>query len=179
VFKWLILLSILFAAAASADSVWTWTDENGVVHYSDRPVPGAREIELRGAQTIPIPQAETRTEAPGLARSDVQPYRTVQVISPSAEETLWNIGGNLTVQIATDPGLRGEHRVDVSLNGQRMNLESASTRVTVPEVWRGEHVLRALILDSEGRELQRSEPIVFYVQQTSIQNPNNPSGRRP
>ena len=47
--KWLILLSLLWSTAI-AEPAYTWVDENGQVHYSDRPVPGATEIELRGAQ---------------------------------------------------------------------------------------------------------------------------------
>ena len=39
----LVLLGLLATAVAAADT-WTWTDEEGVVHYSDRPQPGATRI---------------------------------------------------------------------------------------------------------------------------------------
>jgi hypothetical protein len=180
VLKWLILLSVLCASAAGAHTVWTWTDENGQVHYSDRPVPGARQVELRGAQAVVVAPAPTARAAPPAERepAESRPYRSVRVVSPAEQAVLWNIGGQLNVQIATDPALRADHRVDVSIDGERRNLNVASAQLVVPEVWRGEHVLQAVIVDAQGRELQRSDPVVFYVQQTSILNPHNPNVRR-
>jgi len=48
-YKWLILLSLL-STVASGQSAYTWVDENGQTHYSDRPVPGSFLIELETAQ---------------------------------------------------------------------------------------------------------------------------------
>ena len=48
--KWLILLSALSGTAASGAPAWTWIDANGTVHFSDRPEPGAAQVELAGAQ---------------------------------------------------------------------------------------------------------------------------------
>ena len=41
----LVLLGLLTTAAAAADT-WMWTDDEGVVHYSDRPYPGAERITI-------------------------------------------------------------------------------------------------------------------------------------
>lgn len=38
-----------FMVAAHADDIWKWTDAQGVVHYSDRPVPGAVLIKGKDA----------------------------------------------------------------------------------------------------------------------------------
>ena len=50
--KWLILLSALSGTAASAAPAWTWVDAEGTRHYSDRPVPGAEQVDLAGAQAF-------------------------------------------------------------------------------------------------------------------------------
>jgi hypothetical protein len=42
-------------------------------------------------------------------------------------------------------------------------------------VFRGAHTLTAAVVDGEGRELAASAPVQFFVQQTSVQNPNNPN----
>jgi hypothetical protein len=181
--KWLILLSVL-AASAGAAPVWTWVDANGQVHYSDRPEPGARQIDLPGSEpgssSAPAQQpsaVETPSAAPG---ATTQPqvavrYRTLDVQTPAQQETLWNIGGTLEVQIAIAPALQPGHRLDVYLDGARRNLDTTSTQFTVPDVFRGTHSLQAVVIDGTGREILRSQSVQFVVQQTSILNPSNPN----
>ncbi|HET8698633.1 MAG TPA: DUF4124 domain-containing protein [Gammaproteobacteria bacterium] len=176
--KWLILLLTLSMNAAGAASAWTWTDSNGIVHYSDTPVPGARQIELGSAQGFGPSQggsARRAAQAPAPASTEqsasAQPYRSVSVVSPTDQQTLWNLGGSLDVQIATDPSLRPGDRVDVLLDGQRRNLNSVSPQLTLAEVFRGVHTLVAVVIDASGREVARSSSTTFIVQQTSVANP--------
>ena len=44
----------------------------------------------------------------------------------------------------------------------------SGTAFQLQEVWRGMHNLQAEVLDETGQLMIRSEPIRFYVQQTSI-----------
>lgn len=182
--KWLILLSVLSMCAASAAPAWRWVDSNGVVHYSDRPQPGATQIELSGAQGF----GSTERDRPQAARTQPQPaqttasaaqqqqpapaYRSITIQSPTQQQTLWNTGGNLDVSLTVDPGLRSGHRVDLVLDGQRRNLDTTGTQIALTEVFRGAHTLEAIVVDTSGAEVVRSAPVTFMVQQTSIQNPN-------
>ncbi len=60
-----LLLATGLVAAAYADDVWKWTDPQGVVHYSDRPVPGAVLIkgndEANDASNPPADQKQLDT----------------------------------------------------------------------------------------------------------------------
>jgi hypothetical protein len=176
--KWLIVLSALSGTAASAAPAWTWTDANGTVHFSDRPVPGARQVELAGAQgfgtsTMRAPQAPSGDDEPAAAA-----YQAVEVVSPADQETLWNIGTVLPVQVRFQPALQAGHRYDLLLDGQRLNLNATSPRATVSEVFRGQHTVQVVVLDSAGTEMARSQPRTFFVQQTSVLNPNSRAGGR-
>jgi hypothetical protein len=169
--KWLILLSALSGTTAVAAPAWTWVDESGTVHFSDRPVPGARQVELAGAQGFGA-QAPGRT-----ARADGQAppaglYQAVEILSPADQETLWNIGATLPVQVRFQPTLQPGHRYDLVLDGQRRNVDTTAARVSLPDVFRGAHTLQVVIIDSAGTELMRSPPRTFFVQQTSVANPN-------
>ena len=172
--KWLILLSALSGTAASAAPAWTWVDAEGTRHYSDRPVPGAEQVELAGAQAIGSSGRTARaargtgdaTGAPGEA------YQAIEVVSPAEQETLWNIGTALPVQVRFQPALQTGHRYDLLLDGQRRNVNTSNARVTLPDVFRGEHSLQVVVIDSAGKELDRSPARVFFVQQTSTLNPN-------
>jgi hypothetical protein len=174
--KWLILLSALAATGASAAPAWTWVDENGTVHFSDRPVPGARQVEISGAQGFTT-QGPTRAPRVLMPReTSTAPYERVEIASPAEQETLWNIGAMLNVQTTFVPALQPGHRYDLVLDGQRRNLNTTSASVVLPEVFRGEHTLEVVVLDG-GREIMRSPPRTFYVQQTSALNPNSRTNR--
>lgn len=177
--KWLIFIVVLPLHSALAVPVWTWVDANGTVHYSDTPVPGAREIELSSAQgfSVPTPARTTRGDSQ-TEQSPAGNYQTLSVASPGPQETLWSIGSTLNVLVELAPALQPTHRLDLVLDGQRLQLNSNRLQFTVPNVFRGEHTLQAVVVDSAGEVLQSSPPVTFYVQQTSIQNPNSLPGRR-
>jgi hypothetical protein len=175
--KWLILLSALCGTTASAAPAWTWVDANGTVHFSDTPVPGARQIELTGAQAFgPRTQspsgARTAPRASGQADTGTSIYRNVDVVSPTEQETLHNIGAMLNVVVRSEPPLQPGHRYDVLFDGQRRNLNTSSPRFALPDVFRGTHTLQAVVIDAAGAEIGRSPTRTFHVQQTSVLNRN-------
>ena len=177
--KWLIVLLVVSTTPAGAGPAWTWTDSNGLVHYSDTPVPGAKRIELGSVQGFGAAQGGSgrraaQAEAPRSSTTNEQQsqtYSSVTIVSPTQQQTLWNTGGEVSVQVATEPSLRPGDRVDLVFDGQRRNLDSASTQLTLEDVFRGVHSVEAVVVSSSGRELARSAPTSFIVQQTSVANP--------
>jgi hypothetical protein len=51
--KVLFLAFGLLTAVAANGGVYTWTDDQGNVHYSDKPVAGAQTLDIRSAPTDP------------------------------------------------------------------------------------------------------------------------------
>ena len=177
--KWLIVLSALSGTAASAAPAWTWVDANGTVHYSDRPVPGARQVELAGAQGFGTQTARAAQAASGAERgTPAAAYQAVEVVSPADQETLWNIGTVLTVQVRFQPALQQGHRYDLLYDGQRRNLNTTNPRATLGDVFRGQHTLQVVVLDAAGTDVARSPARTFFVQQTSVLNPSSRAGGR-
>ena len=168
----LALLGLLAASAVVADT-YTWTDDEGVVHYSDRPVPGATRIHIaepnigrsppprRNAATAGASDPDTTTEPTEPIR-----YSSFEVTAPGAEETLWNIEGVLNVSLSLTPGLQPGHQVRVYFDGQPRMVRGASFQID--EVYRGVHNLQAEVLDETGKMLIRTKTNRFYVQQSGI-----------
>ena len=175
---WLVFASLLCVPAV-AQQAYTWTDENGQIHYSDRPFPGATAVDLRGAQSyspaVPAQRpAAPSAEPPPEEEEAVQAYTAFDVISPAQQETLWNIGTVLNVQVELQPGLQPGHHLGAYLDGQLIDVGATTTQFQLPEVYRGMHSLQAVVLDESGTEVLRSLAVSFMVQQTSILNPANP-----
>ena len=169
------LIPLALCSTLAAAATYRWVDENGVVSYSDRPQPGAEEIELRGAQSYQAPRPRPRAveRAPAAAAEDVddfsQGYDSVAISSPTEGETLFNIGGTMTVTVSVSPPLAETHGVTLFYDGRPVT-ERPERRTTfqVEEVWRGEHTLRAAISDANGQLVSDSPTITFYVRQTTI-----------
>jgi hypothetical protein len=173
----------------SGAPAWTWVDANGQVHYSDRPVPGAKQVDLPGAQGFgsaprlqaPVADSTGSTNRQAAAAEKpariAQRYRAFNIVSPTQQETLWNVGGAVNVQVELDPPLQPGHKLDLYLDGELKNLNSTSATLAVNDVPRGVHSLQAVVLDQNGGEVVRSLATTFMVQQTSVQNPQRPQAQ--
>ncbi len=174
-----ILIAILSLAAAGmvAAQAYKWVDETGVVHYSDRPEPGAERIELPRSPVRRTTPARSPTPT---ARAVVKPepeepaakYESLTITSPGAEETLWNIGSVLNVSLNLQPGLQRGHQVRAYYDGEPQVV--SGTSFTLEEVFRGVHNLQVEVVDAAGKLQIRSQTNRFYVQQTNINSPSSP-----
>ncbi|RZV34483.1 MAG: DUF4124 domain-containing protein [Chromatiales bacterium] len=166
----LVLLGLLATTVAAADT-WTWTDEDGVVHYSDRPQPGAMLIVIEEPNTSQSLSQRRRTAGAGAENASDEGaaatrYESFEVASPGAEETLWNIEGVLSVSLSLSPGLQPGHQIRVYFDGKPQMVTGTSFQLQ--EVWRGVHNLQAEVLDETGKMLIRTRTNRFYVQQSTV-----------
>jgi len=166
-----LLVGLLVSAAAMAQA-YRWVDADGVLHYSDRPEPGAERVELPEYRRPAPPPAARRPGAAAGENAASQPapaafrYQNLSVASPAPEETLWNIGGVLNVSLALTPPLQEGHQVRVYFDGSPRTVSGTSFQID--EVWRGVHNIQAEVIDSAGKLMIRSQPNRFYVQQNTV-----------
>ena len=177
---WLVLLGCLLAFTSSAQSsrreIWQWKDANGVTHFSDNPVPGARKIVLNGSP------ASTAAPSPASAavatRSAAQPaatevvYDRLEIWSPESGASFFEADSVVSIRIRSEPELGPTHRLLTYLDGKLLPGENAMEH-SLSNVDRGVHSVTSVIVNRGGRELIRSEPVVFHMRQPSLPNPRN------
>lgn len=74
-----VILSILFASAVAATEIYKWTDENGVVHYSDTPGSSTSQVvDITPPAEVSSSPAATSPTSPTAATSSMP--------QPTAEE---------------------------------------------------------------------------------------------
>jgi hypothetical protein len=160
----------LFAVGtAAAKEAYRWVDEDGVVHYSDRPREGAEVVQLPSANvaTLRVPGPSSRSpDQEEQADEQDSGYASIEIVSPRAEETLWNIEGVLTVSVALEPRLRPGHQVRAYFDGEMQPVNG--TNFQIQEVWRGVHNIQVEVVDATGKVMIRSQPSRFYVQQNTV-----------
>lgn len=169
----LIALGLLIVSSVALGQAYRWVDASGVVHYSDRPEPGAEEIQLSNSTPRAggvTPTARRSSESAEVDERPQQPdgYTSLEIADPGAEQTLWNIGGVLNVTLNLTPALQSGDRIRVYFDGEPRAVSGTTFRI--PEVYRGEHNIQAEVVDPRGELLIRSQTTRFYVQQTSIRN---------
>jgi hypothetical protein len=168
----ILLLVGLFVSTALFAQAYRWVDDQGVVHYSDRPQPGAERIHLPKSSS---PRQSTRSrsaaaqDTPSTAAAPEAPFRyeSLSQASPAPEETLWNIEGTLNVSLALQPALQPGHQLHVYFDGEPRVV--TGTSFTLQEVYRGAHTLQAEVRDETGKLMIRSDASRFYVQQNKVQ----------
>src|ERR1700676_2300922 len=109
---WIVLAS-LAAFAGQAAVIYKWTDSDGVIHYSDQPVPGAEKIfTASGSSTGGSASSTARPANPGTPtpKKTVAPglnYSQFAITSPVPDQTFFGddvISGRLTLDPALKPG---------------------------------------------------------------------------
>ncbi len=159
------LCLMLAVGAAQAGKVYKYTLSNGEVVYSDKAPPADQGEEvtlepLQGFSLPPPPRLKDSTankDAPEPAG-----YQEFKVTSPSNNATIRDNGGNVPVSLTLRPGLRSGHSIEVMMDGQPIGSGSG-TSVTLTEVDRGTHTVQAAIKDSEGKEIARSNSVIFHL----------------
>jgi uncharacterized protein DUF4124 len=163
-------IATLVVAGAVFGQAYTWVDKEGIVHYSDRPVPGAERIQLPtskpSSQPYSRPVRSSTSQAIPAEKEKPFEYKSLTFTAPVAEETLWNIEGVLNVSLSLRPALQSGHRVRVFLDGTPRMVSGTSFQLE--EVYRGVHNLQAEVVDETGKMMIRSVPNRFYVQKNTI-----------
>jgi hypothetical protein len=169
------VLAALASFAGQAAVVYKWTDSDGVVHFSDQPVPGAEKIYTGAsntAQSVPTGQnagssADTE-KGPGALE-----YAEFSIASPSPEQSFF--GDNpINASLALSPGLRAGQIITWRLNGAEVgNQGSAATAITLPHLDRGTYTIGATVTDPASGQSRSTDEVTFYVRQPSELSPQH------
>ncbi|MEL7451674.1 MAG: DUF4124 domain-containing protein [Pseudomonadota bacterium] len=168
-----VLLLVTISSAALSTTLYRWVDEDGRVHFSDQPREGAEQVTVRSPSTFEAPKAPPKRSTASTTAAEAEEeefqYNSLAVVSPASEQTLWNIAGRLSVSVSIAPGLAQGHTMRANIDGRSVNV-GAATSFVLTEVYRGEHAVSVSVIDSTGREMIRSAPVRFFVQQTNVGN---------
>ena len=173
----LFLLIMSAIGVAAAAEIWRWKDPNGVVHYSDQPVPGAERLSVTpapkpGSVITPPPPPRAAAAAASVdpeAAPTIVPYRRCVLSEPTNDQVFFNvstIGATLDLQ----PPLQGDHRVQMLMNGKAVtDWPGDAAQFMLVDVHRGSYTLTGRVIDSAGRALCTSPTINFHLRQATVQ----------
>jgi len=172
-----ILLFTLMSAlctAALAATVYKWTDEDGIVHFSDQPHENAQKVELKAPQTYSAPKTPN-VPSPRIAPQKAAPaYQSCAISQPTPDQVYMNTS-TVTAGVTSQPAVRLGDRAIVTMDGQQVpGVPANGGQFTISPVDRGTHSIQMIIQDSAGKTVCSSNAVTFHVHQPSIQAPLNP-----
>lgn len=171
------VVMLLVAASLGAAEAYRWVDKDGVVHYSDRPEPGAERIPLISPpKPGSVPQAAV-SSAPRNVDSETR-YSACLVTRPAPDQT-FGIADTISIAIGTQPPLQPEDRLTVTLNGARIeNWPVGGSTHQLTDLPRGAYTVVALITGPAGNAKCTTAPASFTVFQPSLLSPARPPAPR-
>jgi len=176
-----LLCSLFLSTQLAAQAVYKTVDEDGNVIYTDQPPEGDVQPmdlpKISVVKTEPLPFPQATFEGSGGSGTAANPYGSLEVLEPTADQTYWGTGGTVTVRLNVDPGLAAGHRIQYFIDGAKVGRTTSLAQL-FPEIDRGEHQLRAEIVDENGDVVTSSASITFHMKQQSQQNPNNPVNKK-
>jgi len=176
----LLLLAMLATPVFASQTVWKWVDEQGVTHFSDRPVPGATKVDISSSNRADVqPSARSSSTSPPAA-PQVQ-YRDFEIGKPAEGEVFSNSGGEVPVNIHLNPQLHADHTLALYLDGRLVEgFPENATQYSLSNISRGEHTVLARITDGSGQEITSTNAVHFNVhQQSKGQPPVGPALKPP
>ncbi len=167
---WIVVaISFLFFSAVIADTVFSWKDSKGVVHYGDSPPESVK------AKVVVLPQLTILKDYGKLykpvliAKEKGQEkkqqkviYSNFSIIAPKNKQAIRANNGDVTVILALKPKLLGKHKLHVFLDGKQM-AEGDLKMVNLSNLDRGEHTVYAIIKGATGEDIMKSKVVVFTV----------------
>lgn len=160
-----LVFLVFFASGLMAD-VYRSVDENGNVVFTDQPSPDAELIEVDELQTIQPPPAGKFEYTPKPAKPQPR-YTALDIVSPEHDSAIRDNGGNVTVNIRTNPALQGADKLVLYLDGEEIILGNATTK-SFSGLDRGTHQLRAAIKDENDRIQLSSNSVTFHLLRHSV-----------
>jgi hypothetical protein len=179
--SWIVVgacASWLVPFAAQALVVYKWTDAQGVVHFSDQPVPGAEKVQTSSAPEHAGILGQTAAASPGAPQAKPKTDRTLSTVkiaiaSPAPEQTFTG-GETVPVSLSTDGDLKTSWTVAWTLNGAAVPGQSpTATSFTLTDLPRGVYTIEATVTDAATGESKAADPVTFNIMRPSVLSPQH------
>lgn len=161
----IIILALLFLPLSSLNAaVYTWIDEEGNTHFSDKPQAGAKKIKLKESSSYTPPAThKAKVEQDREIKKSAFKYTEILIDEPENDATVRSNEGKVPVSIRTKPRVQAEHEIQIYLDDTKLADTSKTGIIELRGVERGTHNLVAAIVDKNGKELIRSDSITFHL----------------
>ncbi len=171
-----LVIGSLFASMAAQATIYKWVDENGQVHYSDKPQRDAETVEFEPSKisTITLVAPKANDAASG-DDAEIPDYE-IELVSPEDDATVRNNSGQIALSLSLTPELLPDHRIELLVDGEVTRTVGGTGEFSLDNLDRGEHALQARVIDKNGKVLASSnERRVFLHRHSRLMPQGTPA----
>ena len=159
-----LLLGVFIATSSAYAQIYKWTDSTGDVHFSDKPHPGAEEIELPKVQTYSTPQESMAEKTPeSITSAPAEAYEKINIVQPEDQATIRNTEGYVSIIIDLVPPLKKGDKIQIIFDGSPLGKPQATNVIALRDINRGSHTLAAQAVNSKGKVLNTTDTITIFM----------------
>ncbi|MFA0019575.1 DUF4124 domain-containing protein [Vibrio splendidus] len=182
----LFLIGLTVVLSCSAQMVYTWVDEDGVLHFSDTPTDqNAQSFRLPDVQaSAPAPQFEASTPVDAAASSTTKtPTQTQEktestkrelptqlaltMLTPVHDQTIRSNHGLIAVQIELSRKLGIGEQLQLMLDGHRYGAPQTQSNWELKGIDRGTHTI-AIQAHRSGKLIASTSPVTVYLHRATL-----------
>ncbi|MCL1125181.1 DUF4124 domain-containing protein [Shewanella surugensis] len=164
-----IIITMILVNSFSYATVYKWIDEEGQIHYTDKPINDAIAVEFedntKNHVSMPPP--------PSIPNNSPQKPKSIKyqltITNPVEEETIRNNSGYFTVSTQLNPKAPAQSKLQLYLDNQALGKPQTSSIFTLKNINRGQHSIIIKLLDKNGKIIASSLPRTIFLHR-SIKN---------
>ncbi|MFT4797997.1 MAG: hypothetical protein ACJAYE_000930 [Candidatus Azotimanducaceae bacterium] len=159
------------SATSAENTVFKSQDAEGNTVFSDQASEEAEEIVIDAPQTFKA-QPTGGLFQPSKPEPVVETgpaYKSLRIVSPENDIAVRDNAGNLIVRFTLDPALQPNHSLQLILDGKLHSERKSAGPISLANLDRGTHQLKAQIIEDESGEiLQSSNSVSTTILRVSV-----------
>jgi hypothetical protein len=166
--------SLMTILGASYGEIYKWTDNQGIVHFSDHPHEGSETVKLPESQTYSPPVAPNSATPEGnnpkknTETPEDHTYTLLAITQPIDQSTIRNNQGYVAVAAQIEPELVGGDSLQLLFDGAPIGKPQPDLLFQLNGVYRGTHTIAVQVVDKDNEVLNTSESITIYMQRPRV-----------
>lgn len=167
----LFFLIALFLSLPLAAQVYKYTDEKGVIHYTDKPP-------SKNAKPANLPQLHTYEALPSASSETAKPkspadqpksvFYELKISSPAPDTTFRDSTSEVGVSVEVVPSMPSDYSLAFFVDGVAQTDKTGSTSTTLGGLERGQHSIEAVLYNDKGFEVARSPAVNVFMHQPTV-----------
>lgn len=161
-----LVTAITSFSGVAIGGIYKYLDENGNIAYSDKPIQGAKRMNI---QLRPTPEPDDEQQAADALENDsaskeVTNYESLELLTPKNDKVVSDRSGSVQVILLPTPRLSSTHELVITVDGKDIS-RGRHANLNLSQVSRGTHTVSARILDANGTTIITSPTSTFHVKQ--------------
>ncbi|HCM46659.1 MAG TPA: DUF4124 domain-containing protein [Colwellia sp.] len=164
----LTLLGITLAAPVHPKSskIYVWRNEKDILVFSDSPRADAEEVKTKPGNIIQL-STSIDTEVLDITPQEMLEEYEIVINTPKNNATIRDNTGSIYISGGIKPRFKTGLEVQLLLDGKPHNKPQTHSMFSLRDINRGEHTIKMLLLDEEGKVIASSTSVTFYMHRAS------------